>query len=105
MAQLQYRLVDEAESVQAPLGKLAAVRVQWKLAVERNAPTTIQPVLGLAEAAETQGLKPRHAMNLTEPDGTTDNGRFIERSGKIDLSVVPPASPVRLSEKTYAATG
>lgn len=62
MAQLQHRLVDETESVQAPLGQLATVGVEWEIAVQRDAPTAIQPSLGLPEAAEAQGLEPRHAV-------------------------------------------
>src|SRR6185312_12635072 len=59
MAQLLHRFVDEPEAVGPPLRQLAAVRVDREFAVRRDAASAVEPVVGLAEAAEAERLDPR----------------------------------------------
>src|SRR5579872_4749468 len=59
VAQLLHRLVHESEAVGPSLRQLTTVRVDRKVAVEPDAASAVEPVVGLAEAAEAQRLDPR----------------------------------------------
>src|SRR5205814_10401451 len=58
VAQLGDGFVQEPEAVRPPLRQLPAVRVDGQLPVEGDPTTAVDPVLGLADAAEAEGLEP-----------------------------------------------
>src|SRR6202012_464549 len=53
VAQLGHCLVEKAEPVAPTFRELPTVRIDRELAVQRDATTTVEPVVGLAEAAES----------------------------------------------------
>src|SRR5439155_8204680 len=57
-SELSDRFVEEAEAVRATLGQLASVRVHGQLAVERDPASPVEPILCLAEAAESECFDP-----------------------------------------------
>ena len=67
----------------AALGELAAVRVHRELAVERDAAAAVEPVLGLAEAAEAEALEPGDGVEreAVVDEGEVDVGRAQARCG------------------------
>ena len=91
--QLLHRFVDETEAVRATLGELATVRVDGEFAVERDAASAVEPVVGLAEPAESQALDPRDGVE-GEPvvdERQVDFGRAARRSSSRDAR--PGRSP------------
>ena len=77
VAELGHGLVQEAEAVGAALGELAAVGVHGQLAAERDAAAAVEPVLGLAEAAEPEALQP----------GDGVEGEAVVEEGQVDVGV------------------
>ena len=75
-------LVEEPETVGPPLGELAAVGIDRQLAVEGDPPSPVQPVVGLTEPAEPEGLEPGDGVEgeAVVEQGQVDVGRAAGRS-------------------------
>jgi hypothetical protein len=106
--ELGHRLVDEAEAVGAPLGELPAVRVDGKLAVERDAPAAVEPVLGLADPAEpspsmSSRVRPASATAARQASTVSDSGSTISRRPIADRPT--PDSTARCSNRSPLAGG
>src|SRR4051812_19247462 len=57
-AQLKNRLMQVAHAMHSSFGKLAAIRIQWKVAIKRDATATIDEITGFACPAKAESLKP-----------------------------------------------
>ena len=82
VAELHHGLIEEPEAVGPPLGELPAVGIDRQLPVEGDPPTPVQPVVGLAEPAESEGLEPRDGVEgeAVVEQGQVDVGRSEARS-------------------------
>ena len=91
MPELGDGLVDEAESVGAAFGELTAVRIDRQLAVQRDPPALVQPVLRLAEAAEAERLQPGDGVEREAviEQRQVDVGRPQARSGSTGVPTDP----------------